>query len=320
MTIAFVLAGGGSLAAAHVGMLRALTESGVQPDLVVGTSAGAINAFCFANTPTEEGLDRLQGLWTGLRRKDVFPLNAKDIVAGLAGLRDGFVSSDRLRAFLTAQIGDEQLEDTKIPVHIVATDLAEGEPVVISHGPAVPTLLASAAVPGVFPPVLLDGRPFVDGAVTADTPIRQAQELGATQFYVLPTVGVKAPSQLPKGAVPVLLRAIDQMFGHVVASDVASVRGEIHVLPAPKHGTTSPFDFRSTNRIIDEAYLAGRLALGLDTEAPVEAEAALRAFRLPKLDQLVGTARRPRLDSEAALRYLGIRRATPSTVPSAELA
>ncbi|HEX3782479.1 MAG TPA: patatin-like phospholipase family protein [Pseudonocardiaceae bacterium] len=270
MTIAFVLAGGGSLAAAHVGMLRALTESGVHPDLVVGTSAGAINAFCFANTPTEEGVDRLEGLWTGLRRKDVFPLSAKDIVAGLTGMRDGLLSPERLRAFLYEQIGDEQLQDTKVAVHIIATDLAEGEPVVLSDGVAVEALLASSAMPGVFPPVVIDGRPFVDGAVTADTPIRQAEELGATEIYVLPTVGPKAPSQVPKGAVPVLLRAIDQMFGHVVANDLASVRARIHILPAPKHGTTSLFDFRSTERLIREAYTATRVSLGLDTEARTE--------------------------------------------------
>ncbi len=298
MTVAFVLAGGGSLAATHVGMLRALTESGIVPDLVVGTSAGAINAFRFATDPTEDGLVRLKDLWHGLRRKDVFPINPRDIVAGLIGRRDGFVSPDRLRAFLVDQVGDLRLEDAKLPVHIVATDLAEGEPVVISGGPAVPALLASAAMPGVFPPVVLDGRSLIDGAITADTPIRQAEMLGATEIYVLPTVGPKAPRQLPKGAVAVMIRAIDQMFGHVVSTDIASVRANVTVLPAPPTTALSPFDFRSTDRMIDESYAMNLVALGHPIE---QAElAAAHGFRLP------------RFITDAAVR---VRRQTAAPVP-----
>jgi NTE family protein len=281
MTVAFVLAGGGSLAATHVGMLRALTDSGIQPDLVVGTSAGAINAFQFAADPTDDGLDRLRQLWRGLRRKDVFPINARDIVAGLIGKRDGFVSPDRLRAFLLDQVGDVRLEDAKIPVHIVATDLAEGEPVVLSAGPAVPALLASAAMPGVFPPVTLDGRSLIDGAVTADTPIRQAESLGATEIYVLPTVGPKEPRQLPKGAVAVMIRAIDQMFGHVVSSDIASARARVTVLPAPQTTALSPFDFRSTDRMIDESYAINLAVLGHPVE-PMTEPVAARGLRMPR--------------------------------------
>jgi NTE family protein len=282
MTVAFVLAGGGSLAATHVGMLRALTASGIEADLVVGTSAGAINAFRFACDPSDDGLDRLRDLWNGLRRKDVFPFNAKDIVSGLIGLRDGFVSSDRLRAFLFDQVGDLRLQDTKIPVHIVATDLGVGEPVIISQGPAVPALLASAAMPGVFPPVVLDGRPLIDGAVTADTPIRQAETLGATEIYVLPTVGPKAPRQLPKGAVAVMIRAIDQMFGHVVATDIASVRASVTILPAPQNPALTPFDFRATDRVIDESFALTMATLGTPVE-PAAQPVAVRGFRLPRL-------------------------------------
>lgn len=281
MTVAFVMAGGGSLAATHVGMLRALSESGIRPDLVVGTSAGAINAFRYATDPSEDGLTRLRGLWHGLRRKDVFPVNARDIMAGLIGTRDGFVSPDRLRAFLFDQVGDLELEDAKIPVHIVATDLAEGEPVIISHGPAVPALLASSAMPGVFPPVMVDGRSLIDGAVTADTPIRQAESLGASEIYVLPTVAPKGPRQLPKGAVAVMIRAVDQMFGHVVASDIASARASVTVLPAPQSPALTPFDFRATDRVIDEAYGLSMAALGTPFE-PVAEPVAAHGFRLPQ--------------------------------------
>lgn len=265
MTVAFVLAGGGSLAAAQVGMLQALTEAEIRPDLVVGSSAGAINAFCFAQHPTQSGLDRLNRLWCGLRRKDIFPFQPAHFVAGLAGLRDGIVAPDRLHTYLTRHIGAADLADTTIPVHMVATDLTSGEPVVFSSGSAVDTLMASTALPGVFPPVTLGERQFVDGGITADTPIKQAEDAGATVTYVLPSVGPE-PS-VPHGAVPVLMHAIGHLFGHAVASDLAAARGQVHILPAPSQGNASPFNFRATARLIEQGYAAAKAVLDVPTLA-----------------------------------------------------
>lgn len=267
MTVAFVLAGGGSLAATQVGMLRALVRSGVRPDIVVGTSAGAINAFCFAQHPTERGLDRLQHLWCGVRRRDVFPVNAWHIVAGLMGRRDGVVSPRRLRAFLGRHVGSGLLQDTTVPVHIVTTDLAEGQPVVLSAGSALEALVASAAMPGVFPPVVVGHRTLVDGGVTSDIPLLEAEELGATETYVLPTVGPSLPWQLPHGAVPVLLQAVSHLFGRAAATDLAQARGTVHVLPAPADGAANPFDFASTTHLIDASYQAAMAALAGTTAA-----------------------------------------------------
>jgi NTE family protein len=261
MTVAFVLAGGGSLAASQVGMLRALHEADIVPDLVVGASAGAINAFCFGQHPTRAGLERLQRLWCGLRRKDIFPLNAGQIIAGLSGRGDGLVAPGRLRRYLGQHAGDTDLGSTTIPVHIVATDLADGQPVVLSRGSAVDALMASTALPGIFPPVPMCDRQLVDGGVAADVPIRQAEELGATVTYVLPSVGPAPSSQVPRGALPVLLHAIGHLFGHAVATDLAAAAGEVHVLPAPTQGDANPFDFRSTARLIDEGYAAASNAL-----------------------------------------------------------
>jgi len=256
MTISFVLAGGGSLAATQVGMLRALYEAGIKPDLLVGTSAGGINAFCFAQHPTARGLDRLQRLWSRMRRKDVFPLEAVQLVAGLTGFRDGLVSPDRLRAFLSRHLGTARLEDTVIPTHIVATDLAEGQPVVLSEGSAVDALLASSALPGVYPPVVVGDRPLVDGGVAVDVPVRQAEDLGATVTYVLPTVGPTSPSGIPRGAIPVFLHAFSHLFGRAAASELAATRHEVHVLPAPTHSGANPFDFSATDELIEVGYRA----------------------------------------------------------------
>jgi NTE family protein len=261
MTVSFVLAGGGALAATQVGMLRALLQAGIQPDLVVGTSAGAINGFCFAEHPTEDGLDRLERLWGQMRRRDVFPIDVRFVAAGLLGMRDGVVSAARLRAFLRRHVGSARLEDTRLPVHVVTTDLASGEPVVLSEGSALDALLATSAMPGVFPPVELNGRPMADGGVTADTPVRQAEELGADVTYVLPAVGPSTPKDVPHGAVPVLLHAISHLFGRAANADIEAVRGEVHVLPAPAHEGANPFDFGATGELIEKGYHATVAAL-----------------------------------------------------------
>jgi len=275
MTISFVLAGGGSLAATQVGMLRALFEAGIKPDLLVGTSAGGINAFCFAQHPTGRGLDRLQRLWSRMRRKDVFPLDPVQFVTGLTGFRDGLVSADRLRAFLDRHLGGARLEDTEIPAHIVATDLADGQPVVLSRGSAVDALIASSALPGVFPPLVVDGRPLVDGGVSVDVPVLQAEDLGSTVTYVLPTVGQSGPAAVPRGAIPVLLHAFSHLFGRAAASELAATRHRVHVLPAPTHAGANPFDFSATDELIEEGYHATTAALAVAAE-PV-------AIPLPRL-------------------------------------
>jgi NTE family protein len=260
MPTAFVLQGGGSLAAAQVGMLRALLENGITPDLIVGSSAGAINAVAFAQDPTEAGLARLEHLWAGLRRSTVFPLNPRDILTGLAGRRDGLVSARRLRVLLGHDLHIQLLEDTRIPVHVVATDVASGQPVILSQGPALLALLASSAMPGIFPPVLVGGRLLTDGGIAADTPVLQAEALGATESYVLPAVMPTEP-ETTRGALAFLLRALSQVFDRAVATDLTAARGQLHLLPAPRLTVTNPFDFRHTKILIAEGYTAARAAL-----------------------------------------------------------
>jgi len=252
-TVAFVLQGGDSLAAGQVGMLRALFEAGIRPDLVVGSSAGALNAVAFAQNPTTVGLDELQELWSGLRRSDIFPFRPRHLVHGLTGRRSGLVSPDRLRALLTGRIGIGRLEDAVIPVRVVTTDAATGRPAVLSSGPALPALLASAALPGIFPPVEVGGRLLVDGGVAADIPILQAEESGATASYVLP-MGSAGPTPLTQGAVNNALLATRQLLSRITADDIAMSRGQVHVLPAPESASVSPMDFRNSRHLIRDGY------------------------------------------------------------------
>jgi len=174
-TVAFVFQGGGSLTAPQVGMLRALCETGLTPDLVLGSSAGAINAVAFATDPGPAGLDRLEAVWTSLRRRHVAPLSAPTLLAAVAGRGDGLVPNSGLRGLLASAAIARTLEGTSIPVHVVATDLASGAAVVFSDGETTEALLASCAFPGLYPPVRVGGRLLVDGGVSADVPVLQAE-------------------------------------------------------------------------------------------------------------------------------------------------
>jgi NTE family protein len=139
-----------------------------------------------------------------------------------------------------------------LPVHVVATDLSSGEPVTLSSGSAVQALLATTALPGVFPPVEVGGRQLVDGGVAAATPVRQADALGADLSYVLPSLGRCDPHTVPRGAGALALRALTLLLGHTSAHDVAAARHEVRVLPAPCLDHLNPFDFRNTPDLIEQ--------------------------------------------------------------------
>jgi NTE family protein len=234
-------------------MLRALLEAGIRPDLVVGSSAGALNAVAFAQDPTGAGIDGLERLWAGIRRSDIFPFRPQHLLRGRTGRRSGLVSPDRLRAVLAKHINIRRLEDAVVPVGVVTTDAATGRPEVFSSGPVLPALLASSALPGIFPPVELDGRLLIDGGVAADIPVLQAEESGATTSYVLP-MAASGPIRPARGAVGNAVHATRHLLSRITADDVAMARGQVHVLPAPITMTANPMDFRRTTQLIEEGF------------------------------------------------------------------
>ena len=252
--LAFVLQGGGSLAAPQVGMLRALTEAGIVPDLVVGSSAGALNAVAFASDPSLAGLDRLQALWTSLRRRQVAPISLRTLVEALTGRRDGLVSNAGLQALLTGSLVPSRLSDTILPAHVVATELVSGQPVVLSDGDTVTALLASSAFPGLYPPVTLSGRQLVDGGVSADIPVLQAEALGVAVSYILPAAGADDTRTRPHGPLPLAYHALAQILDAAARRDVAAAGGMVHVLPSPVSQVSNPVDFGDTARLIDQGY------------------------------------------------------------------
>ena len=177
---AFVFAGGGSLGAVQVGMLRELMHAGVSADLVVGSSVSAMNAAYFASAPYAAGVDKLEKVWRGLQRHDVFPVTFRSVL-GFMGGADNLIDPSNLRRLIEHNIPFPNLEDAPIPVHVVATNLG-GATVCLSSGSTVEALLASAAIPAAFPSVHIGEHHLIDGAVGSNTPILNPADLCATRI------------------------------------------------------------------------------------------------------------------------------------------
>lgn len=188
MSVAFVLGGGGNLGAVQVGMLRALLDAGVRPDLVVGCSVGALNGAAFAADPTSACLDRLETLWSGLPARGVLPAGWVSVTVALARPGEAIHPIGPLRSVVEDFLPVRTFAELAVPFQCVATDLADAAPTWFGDGPLVDALLASAAVPALYPAVEVGGRRYVDGAVLDDVPVGRAAALGARRIYVL-TVG-----------------------------------------------------------------------------------------------------------------------------------
>lgn len=252
-------------------MLQALTEAGICPDLLIGTSVGAVNAAFMAADPCPEGAERLGKIWRGLRRQDIFPLSPWSSARGLLGRSNHLISNSNLRAVLERHLPYERLEDAAIPVHVITTELKTGRAVLMSSGPAVPALLASTAIPGIFPPVTIGRREFIDGGVANHTPIAAAIELGATRILVLP-VGYPWLRQEPTNALGMALYALARFVEQRMDAEVAAYRGaaDIHVLPTPDALAASPADFSHTEELMARGCKSARKYISSVLLAPAK--------------------------------------------------
>jgi NTE family protein len=278
-TVAFVLSGGASLGAIQVGMLRALYERGIAPDLIVGTSAGALNGAFIASRPQSPGTaDELAEVWCGLRRGQVFPLNPLTGLLGFAGLRDHLVPDSALKRLIARHTEFDRLEDLPIPLHVVAVDVLTGAELRLSSGDLADAVLASAAIPGVLSPVAWGDRVLMDGGVANNTPISHAIELGATKVYVLPTGHACALEEAPSGALAMALHAISLLTQRRLVHDIERHRGaaDLVVLPPPCPLGIQPIDFDHAEELIARALHDARRFLdeGLETADSVGAPCA----------------------------------------------
>ncbi|MGF1469216.1 MAG: patatin-like phospholipase family protein [Sandaracinaceae bacterium] len=275
---AFVFAGGGSLGAVHVGMLEALLDHGCHADFVVGTSIGAINGSYYAGHPSRQGADGLRRRWLEFKRPRVLPIRPLGGFLSLTARRNHIIAPGPLRRFIEESLPAERIEDAALPCHVVTTDLLNGEEVVLSDGPWATAVLASCAVPGVFPPVHTAGRVLVDGGVCNNAPVSVACELGAERVVVLPTGVTCASRQLPESAIGMAVQAITLAINAKLINDIRrwADRAAIAVVPPLCPLDVSPYDFTRAMELADVAAASTRAWLeggGLERqELPHELE------------------------------------------------
>jgi NTE family protein len=259
-----VLSGGASLGAIQVGMLRALLERGIVPDTIVATSVGAVNgAFLASHGVTSQTVYELASLWRGVRRGQVFPVEPLTGLLGFLGARRNLVPGGALRRLVARNVVHERLEDLPIALHVVACDVLSGEELLLSRGPLVDAVLASAAIPGVLPAVEWGDRLLIDGGVVNNTPLSHAIALGAREIYVLPTGGPCHLSAPPRGALAMLLHATGLMVAQRFTAEVAALDGgaEVIVLPPPCPIDVQPMDFGHADALITRAEADARTFL-----------------------------------------------------------
>lgn len=256
MTTAFVLSGGGSLGSVQVGMLQALAARGIEPDVLVGTSAGALNAgFLAGRGASPAAIDALAAIWTGLRRRDVFPLYPARLAAAALGRVESLCPNGPLRKLIERHIDYSAIEDAMIPLHVVTADVRSGEEVVLSSGDPVSAILASAAIPAVFPSVRIGDRDLIDGGVADNAAVSQAIALGADVIYVLPTGYACALESAPSTPLSSAMHALTLLIEQRLIIEVGhfAERADIRVVPPLCPLNVNSIDFSQGTQLIERA-------------------------------------------------------------------
>ena len=270
--VAFVLGGGGVLGAHEVGMLQALAEAGVRPDLVLGTSVGALNGvFVAAHRDPGAAVAELAAVWREGVAAEAFGGSLFGRVRTLARSGTHLHPNEPLRQLLE-RLPVDRIEELALPFQCVAASIERAAARWFTAGPIVPAVLASAAVPGLLPPVRVGDEHFFDGGLVHSIPVGRALELGARTVYVLHVGRIERPLQVPTRPWEVGLVAFEIARRHRFAEDMASIPPgvTVHLLPAgadaPPGVDLSQLRYRDASRVDEHirrayeasaAYLAG---------------------------------------------------------------
>lgn len=254
--LAFVLGGGASLGATQVGMLRALLERGLEPDLLVGTSVGAINAAFLARDYSADRLDRLEEIWTSIDRGDIFPGAGLWRAARMVtGGRSSLASNQGLRTLVDDHLPGAH-GDLAVPTAVLGTDVLGGEKVVFQSGDLREHVLISASIPIIFEPIEHDERTLVDGGVSCNVPILPAHQLGARSMIVLDPGHACSLDSAPSDLLGRALHLMTLMLRHQAQSILPFLEAESQILyvPPPCPMDVPPHDFSHTRRLIDSGH------------------------------------------------------------------
>lgn len=263
---AYVLGGGGLLGAVEVGMLRALLEAEFQPDLVLGTSVGALNGLVVAHDPSPAAADRLLELWRSVaENSEVYSDRTWRQVTRAVRTGTHLHSSRPLRERLEEEFGELDFEDLAVPFQCCAASIERAAETWFSSGPVVPAVVASAAVPGLLPPARVDGEHYLDGGIVNSIPVGRAVELGATRIFVLQVGRVERGLSVPRRPWEVARVSFEIARRHRFTRDMANLPDGVsaHVLPSGTGGDTS-YSYRDTSRTAERvsgAYDASRAYL-----------------------------------------------------------
>lgn len=231
---AFVLGGGGILGATQVGMIRALADGGIRPDLVLGTSIGALNGAFVAADPTPAGAERLAQVWDSVIADRVFVENPVRQVARFARSQTHLFSSGPLRRVVDEYLPVDFFDELAVPFQCVAACIEDSTAQWFTSGELVGPVAASCSVPGLFPPVEIDGRHYLDGGLVHSIPVGRAVQLGVTRMFVLQVGRVEQPLSPPRWPWEVGTVAFEiarrHRFVHEMEAMPDSV--ETHVLPS----------------------------------------------------------------------------------------
>ena len=264
--VAFVLSGGGNLGALQIGMMRALLEHDIRPDLIVGCSVGAINGAGLAEDPTLAGALRLERLWRALDGKELMPAGWLPNTVAIARRGEAIHESQGLRRHIEQSLTARTFEELAVPFQCVATDVVGVREVWFRSGPLIEPILASAALPAVYPAVEIDGVRYLDGGIVDDVPMSRAVELGARRLYVLQVGLFSRPRPEPKRPLDVAVQAYWIARHHRFKRELAAMPSdiEVHLLPTGQTPYMRYNDFTRTSELISlayeasSAYLAGR--------------------------------------------------------------
>jgi NTE family protein len=256
--IGFVLSGGANLGSLHVGMLQALLEAGLKPDIIVGTSIGAVNAAHLAADPSLENVDRLRECWCKVRARDIFPLSPRQNARALFR-QGGFFATHRWRKFLTDRLPYETFDETAVPLRITATDYEEGQSVVFDSGSVVDAVMATTALPAVFPPHEIDGHYYIDGAISDQLPLKVALEAGADTVYVM-AVNVPSPPLDRRTPLSILRHSLTILLFprlRLDALNLPEAQGKLRIIQVPSVSTqVSLWDMSRHEDLIATTYEA----------------------------------------------------------------
>ena len=266
--IAFAFSGGASLGAIQVGMLRALHTAGIQPDLVVGTSIGALNGAVIADRGLEAGIDQLTNLWTRIRCSDILAGGPLAQLRCLLQTHRSLFRPDELIKLLQAVLGVRTFGELPLPLGVVATELPSRRSALFTAGDLQAALLASSAIPGLLPWVEIDRRRYVDGCFSQNVPLQAACAMGAASIVVLDAGNRRQPAQAPSGLTATLLAKTSAAFRQQVLAAAPAIAQTLPLvyLPAPDLPPHRLLDFDASAVLIDRT--AACVTHFLSTAAP----------------------------------------------------